>query len=249
VPAGVGLIVVLAGLVVTATTAMPRYNDGCQDCHGAFGDDTSPKGTIFPEGGKHQMHNGQDYMNTDCDLCHLDGDGRNPFLNMSNGTGNNPGLGCLGCHGREYPGLGVSGAGLRLNHFNNGEELCAQCHVDDPPPLPENVKPIYYGTPDTNVDDPCNAGPDFRENWSLDADNTDGLDNDGEDVYDLDDPDCATDPCPWDLTGDGFIGINDLLILLANWGPNAGHPADFNGDDFVGINDLLALLANWGSCG
>jgi hypothetical protein len=54
--------------------------------------------------------------------------------------------------------------------------------------------------------------------------------------------------CPWDLTDDGFVGINDLLILLANWGPNPGHPADFNGDDFVGINDLLALLANWGSC-
>ncbi|MHC4415289.1 MAG: hypothetical protein ACYS0G_08400 [Planctomycetota bacterium] len=58
----------------------------------------------------------------------------------------------------------------------------------------------------------------------------------------------AGPPCPWDLTDDGFVGINDLLILLANWGPNPGHPADFNGDDFVGINDLLALLANWGTC-
>ncbi|MHC4415288.1 MAG: hypothetical protein ACYS0G_08395 [Planctomycetota bacterium] len=58
----------------------------------------------------------------------------------------------------------------------------------------------------------------------------------------------AVDTCPWDLTDDGFVGINDLLILLANWGPNPGHPADFNGDDFVGINDLLALLANWGTC-
>jgi hypothetical protein len=56
------------------------------------------------------------------------------------------------------------------------------------------------------------------------------------------------DTCPWDLNGDDFVGINDLLVLLANWGPNPGHPADFNGDDFVGINDLLALLANWGNC-
>ncbi|MHC4416114.1 MAG: hypothetical protein ACYS0G_12605 [Planctomycetota bacterium] len=54
--------------------------------------------------------------------------------------------------------------------------------------------------------------------------------------------------CPWDLNGDGFVGINDLLILLAAWGPNPGHPADFNGDGFVGIGDLLALLANWGNC-
>ncbi|MHC4415604.1 MAG: hypothetical protein ACYS0G_10000 [Planctomycetota bacterium] len=59
---------------------------------------------------------------------------------------------------------------------------------------------------------------------------------------------CLGPACPWDLTGDDFVGINDLLILLAAWGPNPGHPADFNGDDFVGINDLLALLANWGAC-
>jgi hypothetical protein len=63
-------------------------------------------------------------------------------------------------------------------------------------------------------------------------------------VYQMDCP----PTCPWDLNGDGFVGINDLLILLAAWGPNPGHPADFNGDDFVGINDLLALLANWGLC-
>ncbi|MHC4416502.1 MAG: WD40/YVTN/BNR-like repeat-containing protein [Planctomycetota bacterium] len=58
----------------------------------------------------------------------------------------------------------------------------------------------------------------------------------------------AAAPCPWDLTGDALVGVNDLLILLAAWGPNPSHPADFNGDDFVGINDLLALLANWGPC-
>jgi photosystem II stability/assembly factor-like uncharacterized protein len=55
-------------------------------------------------------------------------------------------------------------------------------------------------------------------------------------------------PCPWDLDDSGSVGITDLLVLLAAWGPNPGHPADFNGDDFVGINDLLALLANWGAC-
>jgi hypothetical protein len=58
----------------------------------------------------------------------------------------------------------------------------------------------------------------------------------------------TTSPCVGDIDCDGFVGIGDLLALLAAWGPNPGHPADFNGDDFVGINDLLTLLANWGAC-
>ena len=54
--------------------------------------------------------------------------------------------------------------------------------------------------------------------------------------------------CPWELDGDGTIGITDFLELLAAWGPNPGHPADFDGDGVVGITDFLELLANWGPC-
>ncbi len=56
------------------------------------------------------------------------------------------------------------------------------------------------------------------------------------------------DTCPWDLDGDGDVGVGDLLILLAAWGPNPGHPADFDGNGNVGVSDLLALLANRGPC-
>ncbi len=59
---------------------------------------------------------------------------------------------------------------------------------------------------------------------------------------------CLGTPCPWDIDGDGLVGITDLLDLLAAWGPNPGHPADFDGNGQVGITDLLALLANWGPC-
>ncbi len=55
-------------------------------------------------------------------------------------------------------------------------------------------------------------------------------------------------PCAWNLDGDNFVGINDLLILLAAWGPNPGHPADFNGDGTVGVGDMLIMFANWGPC-
>ena len=57
------------------------------------------------------------------------------------------------------------------------------------------------------------------------------------------DPDSAAD-----LDGDGTVGISDLLILLASWGPNPGHPADLDGDGIVGILDFLQLLGSWGPC-
>ncbi len=54
--------------------------------------------------------------------------------------------------------------------------------------------------------------------------------------------------CPWDLDGDGAVGVTDFLDMLGAWGPNPGHPADFDGDGSVGVADFLALLANWGPC-
>jgi hypothetical protein len=53
---------------------------------------------------------------------------------------------------------------------------------------------------------------------------------------------------PADLDFDGAVGIADLLLLLAAWGPCAdcsACPADLDGNCDVGITDLLALLAAW----
>jgi hypothetical protein len=54
-------------------------------------------------------------------------------------------------------------------------------------------------------------------------------------------------PCPWDCTntGDGFVGISDFLLLLAQWGVPGSCDIDGGG---VGITDFLALLAHWGPC-
>ena len=51
-----------------------------------------------------------------------------------------------------------------------------------------------------------------------------------------------------DLDGDGFVGINDLNIILGDWNlnvPPADPAADPSGDNFVGIEDLNQVLGNW----
>jgi hypothetical protein len=181
--------IVVAVLVVTTmvrwvpdVAAYQRYNDGCYTCHGSFTDATSPKGTTMPSGSKHEMHRASSAMNTECALCHLTGDQRNPYTGFSDGTAINAGLGCTGCH---------NNFGLRRHHALNGVSECAECHDADGPPPSENVKPPYYGSIETLAANPCNATAQAatNENWSI-GDYL-GLDNDGDNVYDAQDTDCA----------------------------------------------------------
>jgi hypothetical protein len=187
------VVIGFSSLISHPVLAFNRYNDGCQTCHGKFTDGTSTKGSVFLTNNKHEMHRASNEMNTHCDLCHTSGDQRNPFIGSSDGTANNPGVGCTGCHGRYYSVLSKSsGVGLRAHHAANGQMLCRACHPGDPAPLPESVPPVYYGTVDTNADDPCNSGPLFKESWTLN--DTLGLDNDGDNLYDGNDPDCGAAP-------------------------------------------------------
>jgi len=51
-----------------------------------------------------------------------------------------------------------------------------------------------------------------------------------------------------DLDGDGFVGLNDLDIVLNNWNqlvPPGNPAADPTGDGFVGLLDLDVVLNNW----
>lgn len=53
---------------------------------------------------------------------------------------------------------------------------------------------------------------------------------------------------PGDLNGDGFVGIEDLNIVLGSWNltvPPADQAADPSGDNFVGIEDLNEVLGYW----
>ncbi len=105
---------------------------------------------------------------------------------------------------------------------------------------------------------PFGVGTVHTYDWTVPDDPDDSvwvrvrMDNAGTDYFDVSNGPFsilpAPDTCPWDLDGCDEVGVSDLLVLLASWGPCKGCPADFDGDDNVGVSDLLALLANWGPC-
>jgi len=56
--------------------------------------------------------------------------------------------------------------------------------------------------------------------------------------------------CAGDVDGDGTVGFDDIVEIVAAWGP-CGAPAcagDLDGSGDVGLPDLLIVLAEWG-CG
>ena len=56
---------------------------------------------------------------------------------------------------------------------------------------------------------------------------------------------CPID-CP-DINGDGYVNVNDILILIGYWG-STNSSADVNDDGIVDVSDLLIVVGNWGPC-
>jgi len=233
-------------LSVDRMDAHPRYYDenetpgsNCSQCHSAFTDNFSPGGAIIPTS-KHEMHRNSGNMNATCNLCHTNGDGRNPFMGSSQGA-SGIGYGCSGCHGRladvgnavaGSAELSGSGAGLRQHHFNAGQTLCETCHADANPanytPVGEDVNPPYYGvTADSDAAEPCNptATANLNENWSLM--DFEGLDNDGDSVYDALDTDCMpVTASPGETAGDTLLQVlvtaSTATTISTSYGPACG---------------------------
>ncbi|MCH2133804.1 MAG: hypothetical protein MK116_08645 [Phycisphaerales bacterium] len=88
---------------------------------------------------------------------------------------------------------------------------------------------------DAKLDCNGNGVPD-----SCDFDNGTSLDIDGDQRPD----ECQ---CLCDVNQSGHIDVDDVLLILSNWG-GTGPLADVNYDGVVGVNDILALLSAWDSC-
>ena len=54
------------------------------------------------------------------------------------------------------------------------------------------------------------------------------------------------DDCIADANGDGEVGVDDVLMVLSDFG-SAGE-GDVNGDGIVDVNDILLVISAWGPC-
>ena len=57
----------------------------------------------------------------------------------------------------------------------------------------------------------------------------------------------VAEPCPGDLNGDGQVAVDDILLILANYGETTGA-GDVDGDGDCDVNDVLGLINRWGPC-
>ncbi len=80
------------------------------------------------------------------------------------------------------------------------------------------------------------------------ADNpNDSVTEAGIDAFEIASDVCLSPPETGDVTGDGVVDLQDLLSVLASWGPCGGCPADLDGSGEVDFVDLLPVLANFAS--
>jgi hypothetical protein len=64
-------------------------------------------------------------------------------------------------------------------------------------------------------------------------------------ITDEDDVIIINPPMPGDVDGDGIVGILDILVVIADWGPCDGCAGDANEDGGADILDILFVIANW----
>lgn len=195
----------------------------CRTCHGAF---IGKPYVAFTDGQTwnpdlHDIHRNT-MLNFDCKTCHTSPTFFPVFIGSSDGGTGLPGVGCLGCHGREAdighdaisPGRA---AGLNQHHHRKGVTECAKCHTDADPagytPVGEDVLPAYYFQDVAHPDKPT----DSCSLSELFVSPVNGLDNDGDLLYELSDPDCQpAAPAPA-LDTVGLAVSLGLLVGLGIW--------------------------------
>jgi hypothetical protein len=198
--------------------SIDKNSGNCAECHGNFRASPYISNVDGSNWGDdlHDVHRST-MLDDDCDTCHSAQ--RFPVILDASfgGVGLAP-ISCVGCHGREADmgnddtSLG-RGAGLRQHHDAAGVPDCADCHLDADPgmytPVGEDSLPAYYFTPDAGhpdkPTDSCN--PAGEEDYKG---NLDGLDNDGDDLWDTADTDCQPVPVP----SISFAGLALLACLM-----------------------------------
>ena len=60
---------------------------------------------------------------------------------------------------------------------------------------------------------------------------------------------CLDVDCDGDANNDGEVTVEDLLLVIGDWGCTGSCSSDLNGDLVVNVADLLLVIASWGPCG
>lgn len=195
----------------------------CRACHGEF---LNKPYVAFTDGltwnpDLHDVHR-KTMLNFDCATCHMLPNFFPVFIGSSTGGTGLPGIGCLGCHGREQDQghdtiSSGRAAGLNQHHHRSGVTECAKCHTDADPanyaPVGENVLPAYYFPDAAHPNKPTDACAVSERFVSL----SEGLDNDGDLLYELLDPDCQR-AAPAPVLSIGSLGVAlGLLLVLGLW--------------------------------
>jgi hypothetical protein len=55
--------------------------------------------------------------------------------------------------------------------------------------------------------------------------------------------------CEGDLNGDGLTNVDDIIIVILNWGEIGENPGDANNDGIVDGQDLGLVITSFGGCG
>ena len=55
------------------------------------------------------------------------------------------------------------------------------------------------------------------------------------------------EPCYSDINLDGVVGVDDLLLLLGDFGCESSCVQDLDDDNVVTVSDLLVILGEFGS--
>jgi len=218
------VVVVLLATWTGMTQAYEQFSqDGgdptnCAACHGDFRSNSYISLTDGTDWGNlHNLHRST-MLGGDCDACHGPG-GTFPVLISSSqgGDGLEP-LSCMGCHGRSQDNTESNpdwphgyGAGLRQHHNTAGVLVCLGCHQDADPAnfssVGEGALPSYYANPGNNHPNmptsSCNQ--DGSEDFAGIAE---GLDNDGDNVYDGDDENCINISTPEEIVPFVALGQN-----------------------------------------
>ena len=176
--------------------SVDRNTGNCADCHGNYRttnyipNAAARQGIVWPAGLHDSHRTTSGFLNGNCNACHS-GAARFPVLLGTSAAAAPFNQACSGCH---------DGPGLRNHHELLVQPgLCSDCHGTEPignektPLPPVYTAPLGTTSGTTRINNPCNdgaAGTVFEGSF-FDV-LTVGLDNDGDTLYDQNDPDCIT---------------------------------------------------------